>query len=42
MEWEALGVVTVPRITEHRTPSTAITVRHWREAETGACAEKDS
>lgn len=42
MEWEALGVVTVSRITERKTPGTARTVQHWREAGTGDCAEKDS
>jgi len=41
MGWEALGVVPVLHITEHRT-STAITMQHWRGTGTGACAEKDS
>lgn len=42
MEWEALGVVTVSCSAEHSTQSTAITIHHWREAESGARAERDS
>lgn len=31
MEWEALRVVTVLGNTEHRTPSTAVTIQCWRD-----------
>lgn len=42
MGCEALRVVTVLGSAEHRTQSTAGTTQHWREAEHGACAERDS